>query len=325
MKVRIACPAHTITGGPEALHQLLHALRGLGVDAKIVYNFKESEATGSPTAPPFRIYDVAIADTIEDEPDVLVVVSEMQTELLQRFRRARKAIWWLSVDNYHVGVERSRLRRKWWHFRTPRPFNVDRPQPGVVHLVQSEYARRFVADKQLGRAFMLTDYLRDDFLEGLQGGPAVERLPQVAYNPKKGLELTQHIAERADQRLKFVRIENMKPAEVVHLLRSSAVYMDFGHHPGRDRIPREAAVCGCCIVTGRRGSAANDVDLPIPGEFKLDEASPTFVDDAVAALTRLTDGYAEFSPSFETYRTIIRDQRRLFDDEVRAFVAAFDA
>jgi len=37
MKVIIPCPAATISGGPEALHQLCDALRTRAVDAKLVY------------------------------------------------------------------------------------------------------------------------------------------------------------------------------------------------------------------------------------------------------------------------------------------------
>ena len=32
------------------------------------------------------------------------------------------------------------------------------------------------------------------------------------------------------------------------------VYIDFGHHPGQDRLPREAVQCGCVVITGTRGS-----------------------------------------------------------------------
>jgi len=45
---------------------------------------------------------------------------------------------------------------------------------------------------------------------------------------------------------------------------SRKLYVDFGKHPGKDRMPREAAVHGCCIITGRRGAAGNPFDIPIP-------------------------------------------------------------
>ena len=31
--------------------------------------------------------------------------------------------------------------------------------------------------------------------------------------------------------------------------------VDLGHHPGKDRLPREAALAGCVTVVGRAGAA----------------------------------------------------------------------
>ena len=51
--------------------------------------------------------------------------------------------------------------------------------------------------------------------------------------------------------------------------RRGQVYIDFGHHPGQDRLPREAAACGCLVVTGTRGSAGFHADVPLPPALKL--------------------------------------------------------
>ena len=37
-----------------------------------------------------------------------------------------------------------------------------------------------------------------------------------------------------------------------------------------NRIPREAAMCGCCVITNRNGSAANNVDVQIADKYKFD-------------------------------------------------------
>ncbi|KAL3809235.1 hypothetical protein ACHAXA_005283 [Cyclostephanos tholiformis] len=46
-------------------------------------------------------------------------------------------------------------------------------------------------------------------------------------------------------------------------------YIDFGPHPGMDRLPREAALAGCIVITNREGAAAHDEDVPLPQEFKF--------------------------------------------------------
>lgn len=331
LKLQVACPAYTVTGGPEALHQLVHVARGLGIDARIVYLSKDPGSVKPPTAEPFRIYDLQVDERIDDSRDVVLVVPETETQLLAGFRRLRKAIWWLSVDNYHVAaanLHNTALQRRWWKSwqwwkRPLRAFDLQRPDSAVVHLAQSEYARSFLQAHGLDKVCMLTDYLRDDFLAQVRRmtADAKPRPPRVAYNPKKGFETTQLVSQRAGAELEFVPIQNMTPSQVIDLLCSSAVYMDFGHHPGRDRIPREAAACGCCVLTGRKGAAANPIDIPIPDDFKLDETQAVFADQAVTALQRLAAGHAEVTLAFEPYRAVILAQKHTFEEEVRAFMA----
>ena len=68
----------------------------------------------------------------------------------------------------------------------------------------------------------------------------------------------------------------MSRAEVRKALCTVKVYADFGSHPGRDRMPREAALCGACVLTNRRGSANFAEDVPLPTLYKLDQDDPAF-------------------------------------------------
>jgi len=62
-------------------------------------------------------------------------------------------------------------------------------------------------------------------------------------------------------------IENM-PADTVHeTLLKSQIYIDFGHHPGKDRIPREAAMSGNIVFLHERGAAAFHLDHPLDRFF----------------------------------------------------------
>lgn len=38
-----------------------------------------------------------------------------------------------------------------------------------------------------------------------------------------------------------------------------------------DRLPREAALAGCIVLTNREGAAKFDQDVPLPREFKFDK------------------------------------------------------
>ena len=63
----------------------------------------------------------------------------------------------------------------------------------------------------------------------------------------------------------------MNRKEILDTLIKSKIYIDFGTHPGRDKIPREAVLLGNCILTNKKGSANNPVDISIPDRFKFEE------------------------------------------------------
>ncbi len=38
-------------------------------------------------------------------------------------------------------------------------------------------------------------------------------------------------------------------------MRKAKLYIDFGYHPGKERMPREACLLDCCLIIGKDGSA----------------------------------------------------------------------
>lgn len=69
----------------------------------------------------------------------------------------------------------------------------------------------------------------------------------------------------------WVPLVNMTNDQVKQKMLNSKVYIDFGNHPGKDRFPREAAISGCCIITGKRGAANYYEDVRIPEKFKFNQ------------------------------------------------------
>lgn len=329
MKVHVLCPASSVTGGPEALHQLVDAGQQLGYDMAMVYL---PEDDPDPTPEVFRMYRPRVAREIVDSPDSVVVVPETGTLQLLEWRHATRALWWLSVEHFLMRAEALRQARQ--AARSPLDFVFD-PRFGVVHLAQSEYARQWVARKleEAGAPgegpqaplHLLTDYVRDEIVERarrLRGGP---REDIVAYNPKKGLEFTRQLMAAAPPGIQWVAIENMSPAEVAQLLARAKVYIDFGPHPGRDRIPREAVLCGAIVITNTQGSAGNAVDVPLPAGYKFDERHPLTVPLVLQRIQQALDQHALLAPQFEPCRRWIEDQRRVFLDETFRLLASLEA
>jgi hypothetical protein len=110
----------------------------------------------------------------------------------------------------------------------------------------------------------------------------------------------------------------MTRKEILGTLGRAKVYIDFGEHPGKDRIPREAAAMGACIIVNRRGSAANSVDIPIPGDFKIDDRRPGFETLAVEKINTLMSDFDRQATRFDAYRQSIAREPAGFAEDVRA-------
>jgi hypothetical protein len=173
--------------------------------------------------------------------------------------------------------------------------------------------------KELNPMYYLSEYLNPEFLKTQPTLSKKEDL--VAFNPKKGATFTKKIISFAKKKRKFERVEfipiiNMSRSEVINTLLKAKVYIDFGNHPGKDRLPREAAILGCCVITGKRGSAAFYEDVPIPDEYKfedIEENVPSIVEKIYDCITEFDRRYKDF----ENYRKIIKYEPQKFIEDLK--------
>lgn len=314
--IQVICPPAFTTGGPEALHQLVHAAREQGIDARIVYLPKPQDKIHA-TPESYNVYNISVDEDIIDSPTNLVIVPERDTWRLTNLKRSKKAIWWLSIDNFYISVKEQNKKVLKRILKINKSFDIVKPDKSILHYCQSDYARKYLMASGIENIHMLTDYLRDDFIEKTSQTQFPTRKNRVAFNPIKGFETTQRIIAACPD-VEFIKLENMSPAQVIDTLRSSAIYMDFGNHPGRDRIPREAAICGCIIFTGTRGSASNSIDVPILERYKFDEFAPDFIKSFCMRLHEVLKEPEKYQSDFDSYRDRIRSQKSTFFNEVNA-------
>jgi hypothetical protein len=304
-KIYIVCDAFSQTGGPEALHQLGRALTDLGHDAVMVYVPRDLKPTVSdgvinfpeliqPMPSIYARYDLPHAYRIEDQAGVAVVLPEIWPSLIEYLNRALPYFWWLSVDNAKKlvdsfgGIEVLRRSR-------------------AIHLCQSYYALRYLADNGI-HGIPLFDYTSPDHMSPVEG-PIESRTDRILY-PTKGRWFTEHLRRWAP-RLNWLEISGFTPVQVGQLFRTSRLYIDFGAHPGKDRMPREAAILGCCVLTGKRGAAANPFDIPIPDRYKFKDTR-LLIPHIIRAIRAVVTEYDVRTEDFDVYRAIIRGERREF-------------
>ena len=259
--IYVVSPAHIVTGGVEAIHQLVDKLRKFGHDARIV----TLPQVSNPCLIQYRNYDVIFSDTIVDSSRNLLITTEVNTGLLARFGSIQKALWWLSVDN---------------HFGLPEPFDFRDPShAAVIHLAQSAYAEQLLRQHGVNMIYRITDYLNSEYLRPRRS----VKSDLVLYTPVKGSGAFVDRLRAIDKTLQWKPLKGMIRKRHAQTLRQGKVYVDFGSHPGKDRQPREAAVNGCCVLVGLRGSACVNEDLPIPKDYKFDltvfDAEKNTIDD----------------------------------------------
>ncbi|MBE5201827.1 hypothetical protein IG612_04190 [Pectobacterium sp. FL60-S17] len=318
-KVFVCCPGDAETGGPEVLHQLVDALRSEGVNAYILY-FPFRRKFTIPDA--YKNYNIQVANYSEDySKDSIVVIPEPVTKLMKFFKDSQICIWWLSVDNYYGAELPLTFAEKMNHMK----MIIKGKRKGIsslkkyTHLVQSEYARSYLEKFGIESSF-LTDYLNEVHLKNVISDTVLsEKENIVAYNPRKGVEITNDIIKNSPG-ISFVPIEKMTPLQVKSLLGKSKVYIDFGGHPGKDRFPREAAMAGCCIITGMRGSAKNNIDIPTASEYKIKDYSLSRNKDVTNIILQIFDDFPHHFSQFKEYRKSIFEEKLKFKIQVKAFV-----
>lgn len=316
--VYVLCPSFNKTGGTELAHQLVYEISKIGVKAEIVYY----ETVNNPMAinDAFKCYVrrfLQMKDVVDSAENV-VIAPEIDIARLNSFSNVKKCIWWMSVDNFlklqnikvayqqlgMLSVVKGLLKGR-LHWRKP-VF-----EENIIHFYQSEYANAFLKSCGVTKSLRLSDYLNESYF-GLD--LHTERKNQVLYNPRKGIRFTKKLMKAAPE-ISWIPLQNMTTDQVKDTLLHSKVYVDFGNHPGKDRFPREAAICGCCVITGKRGSAKYFEDVPISDEFKFDEKNGE-LERIIKKVQNCLDNYSSEALKFDTYREFIKGEYELFKKDV---------
>lgn len=316
LMIYIICPAGNATGGTELLHQLGYKLRRLGADVNIVYIPGGSINEPHPT---FKEYLIPRANMPEDNEENLIIFPEIFAQYVKSYNNAKCVLWWLSVDNYFFSLDKKRGKFNRWLMQCLQSqrylFFGTYLKKYKLHLYQSTYAKEMLNSKGIKNVYPLKDYLHASFLR--DNYDLFKKKPIVVYNPKKGAKLTKMIIKE-NPLISFVPIENMDRNQVIELLKSAMVYLDFGHHPGMDRIPREAAMLGCCIIVNRMGSSAFEGDIPIPSKYKIN-TKKQFLKETKDLISSIFAHYEKCHEELKDYREFIERQEVNFDSDLKDF------
>jgi hypothetical protein len=315
--VYVFAPANFETGGVECLYSLSASYKQLGIKTKMVLIhtsihpqyapnwmniIKSKEHIDNvfiPKAYSKYIVEEDMAFEIEDNKDNLIVIPECWPDILQAYSKIQKAIWWLSVDN---GITAD---QKGFHTRLTHPDNVN-----IHHFYQSQYAGWFLTNNGAQYIYPLFDYINREYI--IEGLTHKDREDVILYNPKKGIDKTKKLMEMLPN-YKFIPLIDMNRQQLKELMLKSKLYIDFGYHPGKDKFPREAASCGCVLITSFEGSAQFFNDIPIDYTYKFD----TITDDIKELIKDVFENFETHFNNFGVYRKTIQSEVELFNLQLR--------
>jgi hypothetical protein len=316
-KILVVCPSGAVTGGPEALHQLVAHMNSLGLPAYIVYQPFEKTAEAPE---PYKRYKAPVA-RYEDVAGNLIIFPEVNPMQALKVRNAKAALWWLSLENFlerrHIWPFHDKVRYFKKVIKGQRPIGGARNLKSLLHFSQTEHSTQYLRSCGI-EPIPLIDSINEDFLTDKYLDKTSHKKDIILYNPGKGRKVTEALIKAYPQ-WQFVPLKGLNRDQLSEKLYSAKVYIDFGHHPGRDRMPREAAMHGCCLISGILGSAGNDVDLPIPRKYKLDSADADFIRTFGELADDIFRHFDQHFALLQDYRSYLKSEPRIFRQQIQDY------
>lgn len=290
------CPFHR-TGGPENMHLLCSMLNENADDVVSMIMYLSAHPPNAKLYPEIGHVHTGYVHQINDIPTNIVVIPEiycvrrLRKEL--RIQHCQYVVWWQSYVhaciNYTLGN---------WSL------------PDVWHAFHSYYQYAMVRP-QLSKGmewFFLTDFIAEEYTSFDASLVMDAKEDVVCFNGHKD-KITASICDQHN--IPYVEIKNMSRDEVINTLKRCKVYVDMGTHPGKDHMPREAAMMGCIVITNKAGSAAYWEDVPILEKVSYETEIPTLVHKA-------------FGAYHEMYRHQGQYRQKILDEKLHARQTAQD-
>lgn len=302
MRIKVACPHNTVTGGIELLHQVVAELNTYdGVLAELWY-LVDPSVRAIPEE--YTMYNTVVNNNVQ-RGDILLFpeIWARYTNQLT-FHDHKKIVFWEGVNAYFPHTPQN----LWFHFGE-----------GTLHLSQTEYSGRFlrnVVNVPDSNIIEVTDYVNDAFLDA---DIHCERDKVVLYNPTKGMEFTEKLIALAPE-VEFIPITGMNRQQIVELMKRSMVWVDLGDFPGKDRLPREAGACGMCLITSKFGSGKYHKDLGIPEIYKIDNLNYADLGAVRACIRYIFDNFEECQEQFAAYRKRLKQEKVQFKKGIKKLV-----
>ena len=338
-KIYILAPTNSSTGGPECLHQLALNLKDI-YKIHNVYMVYLPLINSNPIHKNYKKYNINFTNVIEDNIDNLLIIPEhyMFLNYALKYKKIKKVIWWLSVDNY-FGFKFKNENHKFIRSIIKIPFNIisvfnflTNYRYGILtiqeylkfyykrinlseqkelkqasfNFMQSHYAFEFFK-KKLKNIKILYDYLNQNITRGSKSKKYYKKnLICYSHKSNRFIEIL-----KKETNNKFIKLQNLNQQQIINIFKKTKIYIDFGFHPGKDKMPREAVLFNNCIITNKKGSAKNSFDIPIKEKYKFFESQKNLV-FIKKMINDIFNNYQKELKNFEKYKLKIISEKKVF-------------
>ena len=311
----IHCPSNSLNnGGAETLHQLAFHLKKNNLKVFMNY-FPDIENDFIPKK--LLKYNIS-KKKFEDDNDTIHIIPEVETSRTKLIKKGRCVIYWLSVDSYYQRNVDKPFWKNWNYYRKSMNkrvflFNLRK----YMHLANSHYAYDFLKSKRI-KSTILKGYI-SEFYDGKFDLNKKKNV--ILFNPTKDHIHYKNIMNQFPE-YEFVALANLTNHQIKNYYSTSKIFMDLGIHPGRERMPREAAVMGCILIVAKRGSTLNNFDLPINDLYKIDLNKKNSYEKIGKLISEIFENYNDHLKDFDMYRNQVSyDSDKInFNEKVLSFI-----
>ena len=330
--IYVLAPYNYATGGVELAHQLVDYLRNNNQNAYIVYMIGKDISDRQDITQAYSKYNIKSTAIIEDTLNNILILPEIYFEKILIYKNIQIGCWWMSVDNHYKNsefclydkiinekniIKKLKILFKHLFCKENKSKYSDRvlkkEEKRITHFYQSHYAQYHLYSKGYSKIMPLSDYINID----LQGNHTLIKENIILYNPVKGYEFTKQIIKQLPN-YNFIPLKGYTREQLKELFLKSKLYIDFGHFPGKDRLFREAAINGCCIMTGKLGASYFYEDVPIKEDYKFETTNKN-IKNICNKISYIINNYETCFKEFDYLRYKTKQEMNIFHNEIDIF------
>lgn len=228
----------------------------------------------NPVHPAYKPFRTPYTYEVEDVSQNILIVPETLTTFLYTMKNIRRVIWWLSVDNLFRDIALKAVAQFDNMLSAPMPkfFCFQKCDADIEHWTQSEYSKLFLKVNKVPdeKIYNIGDYISPTLIKLHSSVDFKHKKNTIVFNAATSSKIMPKLASSIPK-VNWLALQDSQAVDAPKLLADAKIYVDFGDYAAKDMMPRRAAILGCVVITGKKGAAANDVDINIPSEFKFDD------------------------------------------------------